>query len=281
MRNSREYLFVTGATGFIGKNFLKKAIKKGFKIIAVSRKKQKKKSSNFLWVKGELNENFDSYLKQSHTLVHLAAAGVNKKNINLKEAIEENVSKPKKLLLSCLKNGCNKWLIIGSASEYGKSAEKDLMLKSTTKPKPESNYEKSKQMFSKIVLSLSKKNKIKCRIMRIFNVYGKGEDKKKLITSLNHALKNKILFTVNSSNQKKDFIEVGEVCNILINAINFKKKSKKFPQIWHIASGRPMTVKEFVISKINKKINLKKINFKNENKIIRNFISDNKSIWKI
>ena len=24
-----------------------------------------------------------------------------------------------KLLLNCLKNGCNKWLIIGSASEYG------------------------------------------------------------------------------------------------------------------------------------------------------------------
>lgn len=279
MGNSRKYLFVTGATGFIGKNFIKKAIKKGFKIIAVSRNKKKNLPSNLLWVKGELNGNFDSYLKQSHTLVHLAAAGVNIKNISLKKSIEENVNKPYKLLLSCLKNGCNKWLIIGSASEYGKSAEKDLILKATTKTKPEGNYEKSKQIFSKIAWSLSKKEKIKCRIMRIFNVYGKGENKKKLLTSLNYALKNKILFTVNSSNQKKDFIEVGEVANILIDAINFKKRSKKFPQIWHIASGKPMTVKEFVISNINQKKNIL-INFKNSNEIVRNFVSDNRSIWK-
>lgn len=279
MQNYRKYLFVTGATGFIGKNFLKIARKKKFNIIALSRKKQKKKYRNLLWVKGELNGNFDNYLKRSHTLVHLAAAGVNKKNINLKDSIEENVNKPKKLLLNCLKNGCKKWLIIGSASEYGKSAEHGLMLKATTKPQPVSNYEKSKQMFSKIAFSLSKKNKIKCRIMRIFNVYGKGESKKKLLSSLNYAIKNKFSFTINSSNQKKDFIEVEKVTKSLINAINFKKKSKKFPQIWHVASGNPMTVKEFVMSKINRNNNLK-INFKNNNKIIRNFVSHSRSIWK-
>ena len=133
-------------------------------------------------------------------------------------SIKENVKKPKKLLLNCLKNGCNKWLIIGSASEYGKSAEKGIKLKINTKPKPVSNYEKSKQEFSKIALSLSKKKNVKCRIMRIFNVYGKGENKKKLLSSLSYAIKNKVSFTINSSNQKKDFIEIGKVVNILIDA---------------------------------------------------------------
>ena len=42
------------------------------------------------------------------------------------------------------------------------------------------------------------------------------------------------------------------VTDILIDTLNFKKNSKKFPQIWHIASGNPMTVKDFVISKVNK-----------------------------
>ena len=280
MTENRKYLFVTGASGFIGKKFIEKAHKKGFKIIAVSRKKQKKKINNLIWLKGELDGNFDKYLKESHTLIHLAAAGVNKKNINLKESIKENVKKPKKLLLNCLKNGCNKWLIIGSASEYGKSAEKGIKLKINTKPKPVSNYEKSKHEFSKIALSLSKKKNVKCRIMRIFNVYGKGENKKKLLSSLSYAIKNKVSFTINSSNQKKDFIEIGKVVNILIDAINFKKNSKKFPQIWHVASGKSMTVKNFVISKIDKNKKFK-IHFTNNNKIKRNFISDKKSIWRI
>ena len=53
MTENRKYLFVTtGAGGFIGKKFIEKAHKKGFKIIAVSRKKQKKKINNLLWLKG-------------------------------------------------------------------------------------------------------------------------------------------------------------------------------------------------------------------------------------
>lgn len=280
MVTNREYLFLTGATGFIGKNFLKKAEKKGFKIFALSRKRKINSNKRVAWIKGELDSNLDKYLKQSHTLIHLAATGVNKKKISLKEAFEINVKKPHKLLLNCLKNGCNKWLIVGSASEYGKSAEKEIELKTTTKALPESNYEKSKNKFSKIALKLSKKKKIKCRLMRIFNVYGEGENKKKLLSSLNYALKNKIPFTVNSSEQKKDFIEVDQVTNILIDAINFKKKLKKFPQIWHVASGKSMTVKEFVLSKVGK--NKKKIlNFKNNNKFIRNFISSKRCIWKV
>ena len=116
--------------------------------------------------------------------------------------------------------------------------------------------------------------------MRIFNVYGRGENKKKLLTSLKFSIKKKKKFTINSSNQKKDFIDINNVTDILIDTLNFKKNSKKFPQIWHIASGNPMTVKDFVISKVNKKV-VKKLEFKNKNKIIRNFISSKKSIWKI
>jgi hypothetical protein len=85
-------------------------------------------------------------------------------------------------------------------------------------------------------------------------------------------------FTANSSYQLKDFIEIGKVTDILIDAIDFRKRSQIFPQIWHVASGIPMAVKEFIISKVGKN---KKIKFKSENKIVRNFITEKKSIWKI
>ena len=280
MKKIRKKLFITGATGFIGKNFTEKAIKHGHKIFALSRKKYNIRSKGIFWIKGELDDNFDKYLKKSHTLIHFAAAGVNKKNITFQEAVKENVIKPYKLLLNCLKNGCKKWIIIGSASEYGMSAEKKVKLKINTKPKPVSNYEKSKFMFSKKALWLSKKNNVQCRLMRLFNVYGKGENKKKLLSSINFAAKKKITFKINSSNQTNDFIEIEKVTDILFDAVNFKKNSKKFPQIWHVASGKPMTVKEFVISKIDKIKNVK-LKFENTNKTVRNFITAKKFIWKI
>ena len=86
MVTNREYLFLTGATGFIGKNFLKKAEKKGFKIFALSRKRKINSNKRVTWIKGELDSNLDKYLKQSHTLIHLAATGVNKKKNKFKRS---------------------------------------------------------------------------------------------------------------------------------------------------------------------------------------------------
>lgn len=39
MLKTKKYLFVTGASGFIGRNFIKIALKKGFYIFATTRKK--------------------------------------------------------------------------------------------------------------------------------------------------------------------------------------------------------------------------------------------------
>ena len=58
-------------------------------------------------------------------------------------------------------------------------------------------------------------------------------------------LKTKFHLQLTQAIKKKDFIEIGKVVNILIDAINFKKNSKKIPQIWHVASGKSMTVKNF------------------------------------
>ena len=280
MKNIRNHLFVTGASGFIGKNFISKVAKSGNKVFALSRFKKKNKSKNISWLKGEIDHDLKRHLKKSHTLVHFSAIGVNSKSISLFDAMRENVVKPQKLLINCIRYGCKKWIIIGSASEYGKTAASKKNLNKNSKPLPETNYEKSKFIFSKIALNLSKKNQIKCRIMRIFNVYGKGENKRKLLSSLNKAIKLKKSFTINSSNQKKDFIEIEKVTDILIDSLNFKKNSDYFPQIWHVASGRPVTVKDFVTSKIEKKY-LKRIKIKNINKVKRNFISSKNSIWKI
>ena len=73
-------------------------------------KKKKNNSKNVIWLKGEVDENFDDQLKQTDILIHFAAAGVNKKNISIRESLKENVYKPHQLLLNCLKNGCKKWM---------------------------------------------------------------------------------------------------------------------------------------------------------------------------
>ena len=273
-------IFLTGGSGFVGRKFIKEALKVGHVIYAITRK-NKKKNKNLIWLKGDLDKDWSRYLKKSKVLVHMAAAGVNK-HIDLEEAINVNILKPHKLLINAINSKCFNWIIIGSASEYGEQAKLKKPLSNKTKEFPETNYEVTKNLFTKLSISLSKKYKTKCRIMRLFNVYGKGEERSRLWPSLNKALKLKKNFKMTAGNQIRDFIKVEHAVDILLDSLNFKKCNKSFPQIWHVASGNPKSVKNFAKSYWKEKKGKGKIFFgKLKLKNYKNYISDKKSIWKL
>ena len=68
-------IFVTGGTGFVGRNFIKKAVKNNF-IFATTRKVKNLKYKNLKWLYGNFEKNWKNELKKTDVLVHLAAAGV-------------------------------------------------------------------------------------------------------------------------------------------------------------------------------------------------------------
>ena len=153
-------IFLTGGTGFIGNNFLKLALKSGHFIYAVARKKQFFKHSRLKWLYGKIHHNWVNELKNSDIIVHFASEGVNNKSISYKKAYQFNVIHSLKLFDNAVKNNCKKWLIAGSSSEYGISCNKKKKLDINTKPLPQTNYEKTKYLFSKSISILSKKKKM-------------------------------------------------------------------------------------------------------------------------
>ncbi len=275
-------IFLTGATGFIGKNFLLIALKKGHNVIALSRKKQKFKHKNLKWVYGKITKNFSNELMISDVIVHLASEGVINKQISYKDAKQFNVNCSLKLFQNAVKNNCKKWIIAGSVSEYGESCFGKKKISINTKPRPRTSYEKTKFMFSKKILSLSKNKKAKCRLMRIFPVYGAGENKKRLFPSVIHAAKNGKNFYVNNGDQIRDFTSVDFVSKVILDACNFNKKKFTSTQIWHISSCKPISVKNFT-KKIWKQYKAKgKLIFNDmKNKNYNNYISEKKSVWII
>jgi dTDP-6-deoxy-L-talose 4-dehydrogenase (NAD+) len=118
--------------------------------------------------------------------------------------------------------------------------------------------------------------------MRLFNVYGEGEKQRRLWQSLKTAAKLNKDFKMSDGKEIRDFISVNEVAKVILNAMNFKIKNKSFPQIWHVASGKPVSVKSFAIKNWKKykakgRILFGKIKIKSK----KNYISDKKSIWNI
>jgi|MDTF01.1.fsa_nt_gb nucleoside-diphosphate-sugar epimerase len=274
-------IFLTGGTGFIGKKFIKEATKLKHIIYAVTRKKKKSNEKNLKWLIGNIDSDWSEYLKKSDVLIHMAAAGVNNK-ISLKKAVEANVLKPYKLLINAINSNCTNWLIIGSASEYGRQAKYKKKLTSKTKEMPETTYERTKYLFSRLSISLSKKFKTKCRVMRLFNVYGEGENNERLWPSLKKAAEFNKDLKMTDGTEIRDFVSVNEVAKKILSASNFKKTNNRFPQIWHIASGKPITVRKFAQKKW-KEFNAKgKLLFGRIEVISKNnYISEKKSIWGI
>jgi nucleoside-diphosphate-sugar epimerase len=117
--------------------------------------------------------------------------------------------------------------------------------------------------------------------MRLFSVYGAGENKKRLYPSLLKAINKNTPFFVKNPLETRDFSNIDFVVQTLLDATNFEKKKFKNYQIWHISENKPQKIIDFV-KKIwaNKKVK-NKLLFNKKNKVKFNHISDKSSVWKI
>lgn len=272
-------LFVTGANGFIGKNFVKHALAQGHFVYAVSRRKLKlKKQENLLNLVGDFYNNWEKELKDSDVLIHFACAGV-KKKVNLMKSMEINVHKSFQLLQNAYNAKCLRWVVISSSSEYGELLKSKKRINNKQFPLPVSNYGFSKMIFTYLSMNYAIRVKAKCRVIRLFQVYGEGESKSRLWPKIKKAAENNQLLQINNPFEKRDFNNIENIKNDLLEICHFKNNKNITPEIWHLASGKSMTVLNFakkVYQKYNKKIKIKYFN--NSNKQYHH-ISDLVSIW--
>ncbi len=274
-------IFLTGASGFLGTEFLKYT--KNKKVFIYSLGTTKIRNKNIEICKGRLDGKYDDKLFKCNHLLHLASAGVNDKNISYNDLYKTNVIDSLNLFRNAAKNNCLNWVIAGSSSEYGRVSFRKKKLNKNDIPKPISDYAKTKYIFNKKIISLAKTHKAKLRIMRFFPLYGESEKKHRLYsTVVNRAKKNKNVYIING-NQLRDYLNVKIAVKFLYESLDFTiKKSNSNYQIWHIASGKCSTIESFA-KKIYKKFNGKgKIISKTKNNFFLDNLhhcSDLKSIW--
>ena len=274
-------IFLTGASGFIGKKFAILAAKEGKFIYAQMRKKKNIFSpyKNIKCLIGNIDKDCAKELSKSDILVHFATEGVNT-NIS-KNIYDTNVFKSLNLLHNSIKSKCKNWLIISTSSEYGKIKSKNKMLSINTNRIPENDYGLSKAIFTDQCQYLAKKFNCKVRIMRIFPTFGIGENSKRFFPSLLRAIKLQKNFFIKNPYEKRDFSDVNFVSKIILDSLNFEKKKFKNNQIWHVSENKPKYIKEFA-SVLWKKHKAKgKLLFKKNSNFISAHISDDLSLWKL
>ena len=238
-------LFITGGTGFIGSCFIECALNKGYEVFALTREKNKLKHKNLKWIIGDLNTSDYSEIKDSNVIVHMAAHGVRPEEENWESCFNVNVHGLLNLLESSVKYKINKYIILGSCFEYGRSGERYEFIPVDAPIEPIGPYATSKAAATLTAMGFARYYGKKLSIIRPFHVFGKGESKNRFWPSLVKSAKEGKDFKMTKGDIIRDFIDVNDLSLMLLDYIEKIDLKDGKPIITNVGTGKPKRLLDF------------------------------------
>lgn len=241
-------IFLTGATGFVGSNFLKKCLENDVTVYALRRPGSAPRVEILgdpIWVSGDLDGKYQEYLKEIDVFVHLAAHSANYPYDSISSCLYWNLNASLSLIAQARILGVKKFLIAGTCFEYGLTANQFDYIPPSAPLQPISSYPISKAIASLTFLEYAKEFNLKLQLLRIFQVYGEGEHDTRFWPSLRRAALQGDDFLMSSGVQVRDFINVKDVASKLFDALNFSEVNCGKPVIKNIGTGKGETLLEF------------------------------------
>lgn len=239
-------IYVTGSNGFVGKNL----------IIFLKNKKKKFKRIKRNNLSKSINSNYLNLPKtkdrENKYLIHLSSPALvklyRKKKYSSKEVltcIKNEISNASSLIQYCKENKFSKIIYISSSSVYG-PRKYNAPFSERTKPNPSDDY----SMIKLKVENFIKKNFENTIILRPFQIYGKFDNRNRLIPTLLYAKKNKTISLQNCL-QVTDLIHVNDLCEVIYKLLY----SNINMGIYNVGSSIPIKLREIVelIYKFKKK----------------------------
>lgn len=269
-------ILITGGQGFIAKNIIKELKKlKKYQIYATSRKNLKKEKS-VNWIK--IKNLKSSSINQFNFDIVLDLAWYDLDNYNSKTHLKqvfEHLIFYKKLIKNNKKVNI---FSFGTCLEYGLREGK---LSENFKSDPKINYAKGKDLLRKKIMSLRKRYNYSINWLRLFYIYGEGQEKKKIYTQFINAIKSKKkFFPMSKGTQKRDYINIKKVVRIIIILLNKNINGG----IINLCTGKPISVIQLVKKwkkRFNSKIILKTNQFKTPSYEPEIFYGSTKKLNKI
>ena len=255
-----KYYLITGGSGFVGRHLIKKMILEGKLIINIDIKKPKKILKNETFIQHNIEKEFKIPIKLNNIIavVHLAAQTSSIiSEENPKQDLMTNVIGISNILEFSRKKNIP-ILFSSSMVVYGNKNNSFLSI-----------YGISKK-FSESLLVHHNEQVNKVTILRLFNVYGPGQNLNNLKQGMVSifafmAIKYKKIQINGTLTRSRDFMFISDVVDQIDFNLNkmIISKNKKYLKICDVRSGKTYTVKEL----INKIVKICKINWNYEVKI--------------
>lgn len=255
-------VLVTGSTGFIGNYVIKELI--GLNqcdVIATSIDSIELARNNewFNKVKyiqcnlNDKNENFFTFFEEPDSLIHLAWEGL--PNYYELYHFERNLYVNYNFIKNMIIKGLSNLSVIGTCLEYGL---KEGCLSENNKTNPITPYGLAKDTLRKFIEMLNKHYEFNFKWIRLFYLYGEGQNPNSLLPQLDRALdKNEEFFNMSGGEQLKDYLSVEKVAEY-ITKITLQNQING---IINCCSGKPISIRKLVENHLKEKRKSIKLNF--------------------
>ena len=204
---------LTGGTGFIGHNLIKKHLLRGDEVRLLSRKAHSSNTENLNFFLGDLSDNkvnLSSFVNNVDILYHCAGELLNE-NLMMKLHIDGT-----KKLVHEAEGKINRWIQLGSVGSYG-----EINTGIVTEESPEAPlgvYELSKNESDKII----KNSNIPFTILRPSNIIGASMTNQSLF-KLIKCVEKKLFFYFSDKDVLMNYVDVDDVAEALILCGSNKK----------------------------------------------------------
>lgn len=240
-------ILITGATGFIGSNIAKQLLLQNFEVYATYRNSSSfTKCSAFQHKIYWLNLDIPDWKKQilkvnPDHLIHAAWGGIEAGDRNNWEKQIDNFWFSKELFDLAKDIQIKKVIALGSQAEYGshKFAVNEL-----TTPLPNDAYGAVKSLTANYLRNLFKSTKTEWYWIRVFSVFGEGENSKWLLPTVISKLLKEEQVQLTSGEQQYNYLYIDDFVNNLLQIILCNENKSG---IYNICHSESIELKELLL----------------------------------
>lgn len=262
---NKRSIFITGASGFIGANLIRKLLKEDADVHILIRTKKipwrLKEISDYITIHNGDLTNFSSLKKalikaQPIYIIHLAAYGAYHFQTELNKITSVNIDGTKNLLEASRDIPYKCFINTGSSSEYGFN---NKPMRENDFCDPISYYGATKLAATQICKVFAQINNKSIVTFRLFSAYGPYEEPSRFIPTIVKSLIKREEIKITPGSQRRDFTYVDDISDAFLKALVLGKKIQG--EIINLGTGKEYANDEIVenlFHLVNKKTRIKK-----------------------